>query len=103
MSAAGTWDIAMETPLGAQHALLEFSDGEGGLTGQTRDPASGEVSPLTDLVQDGDRLTWKQEITKPMKLKVAFDVNIDGDTLTGNAKPAMFPSASVTGKRVAAG
>lgn len=48
------------------------------LTGVAR--GAGEEVPLADISLDGDRLTWKQAVTKPMRLNLAFDVTVDGDT-----------------------
>jgi len=101
MCAHGRWEIEMETPIGTQKALLEITEHDGALSGQTRDAESGEVSMLSDVTRDGNRLAWKQSISKPMKMKVAFDVTIDGERLAGKAKPGMFPAAKVTGRRVA--
>jgi len=102
LSARGKWEIDMETPIGTQKALLEISEHDGALSGQTRSLESGEVSMLSDVAQDGNRLTWKQSISKPMQMHVTFDVTIDGERFAGKAKPGMFPAAKVTGRRVAA-
>ncbi len=55
---------------------------------------------LINPVLDGNRLTWKQSITKPMRLNLTFDVIIDGDTLSGTSKAGMLPASKVTGTRV---
>jgi hypothetical protein len=56
--------------------------------------------PLIDPVLKGNRLTWSYTITKPMQLKLKFDVTVDGDTLTGTSKAGLLPASKVTGKRV---
>lgn len=53
----------------------------------------------SNVVLDGDRLTWKQAITKPMRLNLAFAVRIDGDTLTGTSRAGRLPASKVTGER----
>ena len=63
--------------------------------------ASGSDSaPLLKPVLDGDRLRWSQEITRPMKMTVDFDLTRDGDKLNGKAKAGFFPGMDVVGERV---
>ena len=37
--------------------------------------------PLQDLAVDGTRATWRQSVTKPMRLNLDFDVVVDGDRI----------------------
>ncbi|MFB7653037.1 MULTISPECIES: hypothetical protein [unclassified Streptomyces] len=101
MSPEGTWDLAISTPIGRIGAVAEFRRQDGVLTGTAR--GSGEEVILGDVALDGGRLTWKQAITKPMRLNLAFDVTIDGDTLSGTSKAGRLPSSKVTGERRAPG
>jgi hypothetical protein len=96
---AGTWDLVISTPIGKQRAVLELSDQHGVLRGVARDKRYGEEIALTDIVLDGDRLTWAQSITKPVRLNLTFDVTVDGDELTGHAKAGRLPRSAVTGHR----
>lgn len=97
----GTWNLVIGTPIGKQRAVLELSTQDGALRGVARDERHGEEVALTDLVVDGNRLTWAQSITKPVRLNLTFDVTIDGDELTGRAKAGRLPSSTVTGHRAA--
>ncbi|MET8451087.1 hypothetical protein [Streptomyces sp. NPDC005209] len=96
-SAEGTWDLTMSTPIGRMRAVIELRSRDGVLTGTAQ--GTGEEVPLTEVVLDGDRLTWKQAITKPLRLNLAFDVRLDGDTLTGTSKAGRLPSSEITGER----
>ncbi|GGX68816.1 hypothetical protein GCM10010358_23950 [Streptomyces minutiscleroticus] len=96
-SAEGTWDLTMSTPIGRVEAVLDIGRRDGVLTGSAH--GTGEEVPLTEVVLDGDRLTWKQAITKPLRLNLAFDVTLDGDTLTGTSRAGRLPSSKVTGRR----
>lgn len=100
-SVAGTWNLVINTPIGKQHATLTLSTRDGILHGVARDQRHGEEVPLTDLVLDGNRLTWAQSITKPMRLNLTFDVTIDGDEMTGRSKAGRLPASKVTGRRAA--
>ncbi|AVZ74616.1 hypothetical protein SLUN_23035 [Streptomyces lunaelactis] len=99
MSVEGTWNLAIATPVGRQQAVLRLSI-EGGVL---RGVATGEAEevPLTELTLDGDRLTWRQSITKPIRLHLAFDVVVRGDELAGTAKAGRLPATKVTGRRAA--
>jgi hypothetical protein len=97
MSVAGTWNLTIDTPMGKQNAVLTLEDTPSGVTGVAS--ADGESMPLENLAVDGQRVTFKQAITKPMKLTVNFDLAVDGDTIAGKAKAGMFPAAKVTGSR----
>ncbi|MFJ3423132.1 hypothetical protein ACIPN8_43205 [Streptomyces sp. NPDC086082] len=97
MSVVGTWDLSVFTPIGKIKVVIELHEREGVLTGVAR--GAGEEVPLADISLDGDRLTWKQAVTKPIRLNLAFDVTVDGDTLRGTSKAGRLPSSKVTGER----
>lgn len=99
MSVAGVWNIAIATPIGKQSVVLELTETGGAIAGTAQGEA--ESTPLIAPVLDGNRLTWAQSITRPMRLNLTFDVTIDGDTLTGTSKAGMLPTSKVTGRRVA--
>ena len=98
-SVAGTWNLVIDTPIGKQRAALILSARDGVLHGMARDQRYGEEVPLANLVLDGNRLTWTQSITKPMRLNLTFDVIIDGDEMTGRSKAGRLPGSKVTGRR----
>ncbi|MFF4287250.1 hypothetical protein ACFY0R_18290 [Streptomyces sp. NPDC001633] len=97
MSLEGTWNLSVSTPIGKMKAVVELREQDGVLTGVAH--GAGEEVPLNDVALDGDRLTWKQAVTKPMRLNLAFDVTVDGDTLQGTSKAGRLPSSKVTGER----
>ncbi|MFH8749702.1 hypothetical protein ACH4GK_25945 [Streptomyces rimosus] len=97
MSIEGTWDLSMSTPIGKIKAVAEFRREDGVLVGTAH--GAGEEVPLGEVVLDGDRLTWKQSITKPMRLNLAFAVTVDGDILTGTSKAGRLPASKVIGER----
>ena len=100
MSVEGTWDLAIATPVGKIKAVIELRQEEGELAGSAH--GAGEEVPLTDVTLSGSRLTWKQAVTKPMRLNLNFETIVDGDTLTGTSKAGRLPASKVTGQRRAA-
>ncbi|MCX4776460.1 hypothetical protein [Streptomyces sp. NBC_01264] len=101
MSVEGTWDLTVSTPIGRISAVVELLRRDGVLTGVAR--GAGEEVPLGDVVLDGDRLTWKQDVTRPMRLNLAFAVTVTGDCLAGTSKAGRLPASKVTGRRRATG
>ncbi len=98
MSVAGFWNIKIATPIGAQAVTLVITEHDGVLVGVAQGEA--ETTPMVKLAFDGQRLTWAQSITKPMRLNLTFDVTIDGDTLAGTSKAGLLPTSKVTGVRI---
>ncbi|MFF6907170.1 hypothetical protein ACFY9Q_14635 [Streptomyces sp. NPDC012389] len=94
---AGTWDLSIVTPIGKIAAVIELHDGNGSLTGSAH--GAGEQVPLDGLALTGDRLTWKLAVTRPMRLNLAFDVTVTGDTLAGTSRAGRLPASRVSGVR----
>ncbi|NEC26846.1 hypothetical protein G3I20_09820 [Streptomyces sp. SID8111] len=97
MSVEGTWDLSIATPIGRIRPVAEFRREGDALTGTAH--GAGEEVRLEDIVLDGDRVTWKQSVTKPLRLNLAFAVRIDGDTLEGTSRAGRLPASRVTGTR----
>ena len=96
MDVTGVWDVTIKTPIGSLAVVYSFTD-DGGIAGTTT--GKGETEPLHDIVVDRQRVTWRQSVTKPMRLNLDFDVVVDGDHLTGHSKAGRLPRSAVTGVR----
>jgi hypothetical protein len=92
--------VQIATPLGTQRASYHFTQQGEILHGTARQ--GEETTTVSELALDDLRLTWLQQTTRPMKLKLRFEVVIDGDTMTGTARAAPLPASKVTGTRVPA-
>ncbi|MEV6073061.1 hypothetical protein AB0L82_41515 [Nocardia sp. NPDC052001] len=97
MPVEGTWDLTISTPIGKIKAEVELHQESDLLSGTAQ--GAGEQVPLRDLALNGDQLTWKQAVTKPMRLNLAFAVTIEGETLSGTAKAGRLPASKVIGQR----
>ena len=97
MPAEGTWDLSISAPTGKIKAVVGLRRDHGVLTWTAH--GAGEEVPLSDLALDGDQLTWKQAVTKPVRLNLACTVTLAGDTLTGTSKAGRLPAAKVAGQR----
>jgi hypothetical protein len=96
MSADGTWNTTINTPMGAQQGTLTIATSGDTFSG-TMAGRMGEM-PVSGTVEDG-RLKWKTDISQPMPMTLEFDVGVDGDNLSGNVKLGAFGNAPITGTR----
>lgn len=97
MSADGTWNTTMNTPMGAQNGTLTLATAGGALTGKLVG-AQGEMA-IKDGTVDGDNLTWKADITTPMAMTLEFSAKLEGDNISGNVKLGAFGNATFSGTR----
>jgi hypothetical protein len=97
---AGKWDVIIATPIGKMAVLFDITEESGAIHGIARSDA--ETVDFVDAVADGNRLTWIQNVTTPMRLKLNFDVTVEGDTMTGTSKAGFFPASKLHGSRSSA-
>ena len=97
MSADGTWNTTMNTPMGAQQGTLELATDGNSLTGKLGGP-QGEIE-IQDGTVDGDNLSWKADITSPMAMTLEFTATVSGDEISGDVKLGSFGNATFTGTR----
>jgi hypothetical protein len=97
---AGSWDVTIVTPIGDLAVVFDITEQNGAILGVAR--SEDETVDFLDPVADGNRLTWSQEVTTPMKLKLDFDVTVEGDTMTGTSRAGIL-SSKVSGTRTSGG
>ena len=97
MDLIGEWDVVIKTPIGALQVRYTFTNDSGVLTGTAT--GKGETVALRDITVAAQRVTWRQSVTKPMRLNLEFDVVVDGDRLTGHSRAGRLPRSTVTGVR----
>lgn len=101
MSIIGDWDVVIKTPIGSLQIVYSFVERDGEITG--RAAGKHETVQLTDIsvVNDngGQRVSWRQTVTKPMRLKLEFDVLVQGDRFSGHSCAGRLPRSVVTAER----
>lgn len=97
MSVLGDWDVRIKTPIGSLAVAYTFTEQDGTLAGTAT--GKDETVPLHGVVVDGQRITWRQSVSRPIRLNLDFDVTIDGDRLTGHSRAGRLPRSAVTGER----
>ena len=98
MAVDGTWKLTVNTPMGAQESTLTIKASGAQLTG-TQSAPSGDSQPITDGSVNGNAISWKAAITKPVPLTLEFSGTVNGDQISGDVQLGMFGSSSFTGKR----
>jgi hypothetical protein len=94
---AGKWDVVIATPIGNMDVVFNIAEQDGVISGTAS--SDKETVDLLDAVADGNRLTWSQAVTTPMRLTLKFDVTVEVDTMSGTAKAGAFPASKVNGTR----
>ena len=97
MSADGTWNVTLNTPMGAQAGTLELATDGNVLTGTMSGP-QGSME-LENGTADGDNLSWTVNMTQPMPITIEATAEIDGDEISGEAKLGAFGTATFSGSR----
>ncbi len=97
MSADGTWDVTITSPMGPQKGTLELTSDGDTLTGKLGGP-QGELE-IRDGAVNGNSVRWKADVTTPMAITLEFDGTLDGDNLSGNVKFGAFGNGSFSGTR----
>lgn len=99
MSFTGSWNATMKTPIGSIKAVFTFTEKDGALTGIAVGSDGAPVT-MTDIRTNGDRISWKQSVKKPLRLNLEFDMTREGDTLSGVSRAGRLPNTKVTAIRL---
>ncbi|BBY60181.1 hypothetical protein MSAR_33170 [Mycolicibacterium sarraceniae] len=79
--------------IGTLHVVYSFAERDQAIVGSAA--GKDETVSLNDIVivpdADGQRATWRQSVTKPMRLKLDFDVLVRGDELKAIPVPDDSP------------
>jgi cytochrome P450 len=95
---AETWKITLKTPMGPQEMTAQWVRAGDAFTGKIESPMGSE--PIADGKIAGETLSWTLSVKKPMPIKLKFEAQLEGDTMTGSATLGMFGKAELAGKRV---
>ncbi len=93
----GDWKMVLSTPMGPQEMQGHFETEGDALNGYLSSP-EGQMD-FTGSV-DGNKLRFDLKVQKPMKITLKYNLEINGDKLTGKCKMGIFGSAKVTGEKL---
>jgi carbon-monoxide dehydrogenase large subunit len=92
----GEWRMVLSTAMGPQTFTARFATAGEKLTGSLDSDLGTEAFEGTI---EGNRLVWSMKVSKPMPLTLKYDIQVDGDRLTGKCKMGMFGTSKVAGER----
>jgi hypothetical protein len=97
MSAAGKWNVTMDTPIGRQKFVWDLQQSGDAWRG-TMDGQAGR-SELNNIRVDGDSVGFETRVNSPMgAINLAFDGSISDDQISGTCK-TVFGDTQFTGAR----
>ena len=97
MSADGTWNTTIDSPMGSQSGTLELQTDAGALSGSINGPQG--TMEFSGGTVSGNDLAWNIEMTQPMAMTLEFTATVDGDNLVGQGKLGSFGTAQLQGTR----
>ena len=100
MSAAGTYDISIATPMGEQKGSLTVNVDGNAFNGSVSNAMMGSMD-ITGGTVDGNKIAWKMKMTSPMPMDLDCEATVDGDAITGAIKAGAFGSMPLKGTRTA--
>lgn len=98
MTVDGTWNLAIDSPMGAQDVSLDVRTEGEVLTGTFVNNGNKLTSEIFEGSAVGNRLRWKVRL-RQFKITLTFDTEIEGDAMSGQATAGMFGKFAVRGTR----
>ena len=93
----GAYDCVTKTPMGDQQSVFTVVSNGSAFHGTNAGPLG--ALDVKDGKVDGNKLSWKMEMTIPMPMMLEAEAVVDGDTLTGTIQAGAFGAMAMTGKR----
>jgi hypothetical protein len=90
----GTWNLVVKGPTGPQPTVLVMEKKGDTLSGTQS--GQGSSTSVTDVTVDGNKVSWVNHVTRPIKLKVTFTGEITGNTMSGKCKAGFMGSYPFT-------
>ena len=85
MGVSGTYDVVINAPVGERKASLTLSEESGELRGSMTGE-DGYTDDILEPTRDGDKLSWKAKIKKPMQLTLEFSGEYKDPTIEGSVQ-----------------
>ena len=99
MAVDGTYDIIVDTPIGAQTMKLILKTEGSALSGSIDSPLGAQEFSGGSV--SGDDISWQMEINSPIgKMNLEYMGKVTGDDIAGEVKAGDFGSSPFKGKRV---
>ena len=95
-TAANQWTVNVDSPIGRKSSPLVFTHQGGELSGVMSD-LFGTPIPIAELMFEENRISWRLDITRPLRLSLYFRGEIENGILSGviSSKYPDIPFSSV--------
>lgn len=97
MAIDGTWNVTVNSPMGAQKSSVTLAANGETLTGTGTGPDG--TKEIADGKVQGDAVSWKVDITSPFPMTLEFAGKVDGEKIAGQVKAGSFGSFPFSGER----
>jgi hypothetical protein len=99
MAVDGTYNIQVQTPMGARPGKLTLKADGDSLSG-SYDGGMGGEQAFSGGTVSRDEATWSISVSGPMgQMKLDFKVKVTGDDISGQVQLGSFGTGQITGKR----
>jgi hypothetical protein len=99
MALDGTWDVTLQTPMGAQQGTLQLSTEGDTLNGSF---TSARGTQQFTGTANGDEFSWKSTVQGPMgQLELTWNGKLAGEEINGKVQFGSFGGGDFKGVRAA--
>ncbi|XUU61992.1 hypothetical protein ACRAQ6_06945 [Erythrobacter sp. HA6-11] len=95
---SGTYNTTVKSPMGDQSGKFTVVDNGDGTFSGKMEGGMGSMD-VEDGKIDGNKLTWKMNMTVPMPMTLEGDATVEGDTIAGNVNAGAFGAMPLTGEK----
>ncbi|MFV8816855.1 cytochrome P450 [Haliea sp. E17] len=99
-SIEGRWNVTIKGPTGPMPSELYLAATNGVLGGEQSGDGTTTVIEGIDYDAASGAVRWVNKVTKPMKLKLEFTGQVEGNTMTGKVKAGFMGSYPFTGQKL---
>lgn len=104
-SVDNVWDITVKSPVGDQFSTLVLKSDGGALVGHVINKEHGSQLVQSGQVENGDTMTWKCKLTKPVPMTLTYTMQADKNQnlqgkVVGTLMGKSVMDCGVTGKAV---
>ncbi|MDD5189778.1 MAG: hypothetical protein PHE50_01905 [Dehalococcoidales bacterium] len=98
MAINGTYNVTIDTPMGAQTGNVSFKCDGSTLSGSYQ---TSRGSQNFTGIAEGDKAKWSISVPSPMggQINLSFDCKVTDSDLTGSVQLGQFGTAPIKGKK----
>jgi len=99
------WDITVKSPVGDQFSRLVLKTSGGAIKGHVLNDEHGAQQVLSGVVTNGDTMTWKCKLSKPVPMTLSYSAQVDKNqnlqgSVVGTIMGKSVMDCAVVGKSV---